>query len=164
MNGVQAIQSALEGTKGLLGMFVADFSDADLMVRPCNGANHAAWQIGNVIGGDIFFVKSQFPDVKYPELPPGFLDQHGPKGVGDDDPKHFLTKEHYLKLLADVRAVTIAELGKLKDADLDKPTTGQVRDFAPTFGKMFQMASDHTIMHAGQFSVIRRKLGKKVLF
>ena len=164
MTGIQSIQSALEGTKGLLNWFVADFSDADLMVRPCPGANHTAWQIGNVIAGDIFFVNSQFPDAKFPALPEGFMERHGNKGTGDDDAKHFLTKDAYLKLLNDVRAVTIAELGKLSDADLDKPTTGHVKDFAPTMAKMFQMASDHTIMHAGQFSVIRRKLGKPVLF
>jgi hypothetical protein len=29
---------------------------------------------------------------------------------------------------------------------------------------MTRLASNHTLMHAGQFSVIRRRLGKPVLF
>lgn len=164
MNGVEAIASSLESTKGMLNWFVGDFTDADLMVRPCPGANHAAWQIGNVIVGDIFLVRSELPNAKFPELPAGFMDQHGGKGAGDDDPKHFLTKEKYLKLFEQVRAATITELRKLSDADLDRETKGDMKSFAPTLGRLFQATSDHTLMHAGQFSVIRRKLGKPVLF
>ena len=36
-----------------LDMFVAtigDFSDADIYVRPCPGANSPAWQLGHLIG------------------------------------------------------------------------------------------------------------------
>jgi hypothetical protein len=48
MTGREAIQAALEATKANLPMYVRDFSGADLLVRPVPGANHAAWQIGNV--------------------------------------------------------------------------------------------------------------------
>ena len=51
MTGRDAIKAALEASKGNLEWYVSDFSDADLLVRPVPGANHAAWQIGNVIGG-----------------------------------------------------------------------------------------------------------------
>jgi hypothetical protein len=61
MNGRKAIQAALEATKGNLPMYVRDFSDADLLVRPVPGANHAAWQIGNVIAGDVFFISQPRP-------------------------------------------------------------------------------------------------------
>jgi hypothetical protein len=43
MTGIQAIQSALETTKGYVAWYVSGLSDADLLVRPCAGANHAAW-------------------------------------------------------------------------------------------------------------------------
>jgi hypothetical protein len=36
--------------------------------------------------------------------------------------------------------------------------------FAPRLGDLFQLVANHTLMHAGQFSVVRRKLGKPVLF
>ena len=35
--------------------------------------------------------------------------------------------------------------------------------FAPTLGAFLMLISNHTLMHAGQFTVIRRKLGKAVL-
>jgi hypothetical protein len=34
----------------------------------------------------------------------------------------------------------------------------------PTVGAIFLLESNHTLMHAGQFTVVRRKLGKPVLF
>ena len=97
MTGREAIKAALEGTQGNLKWYVSDFSDADLLVRPVPGANHAAWQIGNVIGGDIYLIRAELPDAAYPELPPGFMDQHGSKGANDDAAEKFLTKAEYLK-------------------------------------------------------------------
>ena len=49
-------------------------------------------------------------------------------------------------------------------ADLDKPTPGEMAKYAPTVGALFLLTSNHVMMHAGQFTVVRRKLGKPVLF
>ena len=97
MNGVKAIQTALEGTRSVLHTFLSDFSDSDLFVRPTAAANHAAWQIGNVIVGDHYMVTSQLPDVPFPELPAGFAELHGPDGAKENGPKGFLTKAEYLE-------------------------------------------------------------------
>ena len=162
MTGCEAIRAALEATGANLPMYVGDFSDADLLVRPVPGANHAAWQIGNVIAGDVFFVSQELPGTPYPELPKGFFELHGKDGAKKDE--GFLTKAEYLSLFEKVRTATIAAVGKLTDADLDRPTAGKGKALAPTLGKLFLMLSNHTLMHAGQFTVIRRKLGKPVLF
>jgi len=162
MNGISAIQATLDATRKTLAWFVSDLSDADLLYRPAPDANHIAWQIGNVIGGDVFLVKEQVPEALYPELPPGFGDLHGDKGAKKDE--GFLTKAEYLKLFDDVRSATIATLGKLTDADLDRPTKGNFATMAPTLGDLFLLVSNHTFLHVGQFTVIRRKLGKPVLF
>jgi len=164
MNGCQALQAALKSTADSLNWYVSDFSDADLLVRPVPNANHAAWQIGNVIGGDALLIPTELPDVKYPALPEGFTDLHGGKGAKQEGPEGFLKKDEYLKLFNEVRGVTIAALDKLTDADLDRASTGSFKKYAPTIGAMFLMMANHTLMHAGQFTVIRRKLGKPVLF
>jgi hypothetical protein len=163
MNGKSAIQAALEGTRFILNWYVSDLSDADLLVRPAPGANHIAWQIGHVIVGDPYLVKSQLPDAPYPELPPGFVEAYGAEGAGKDGPEGFLSKEEYLKLFDQVRSATIAIVGGLSDDDLDRPTSGSMAAFAPTLGHIFLGASNHTMMHAGQFTVVRRALGKPVL-
>lgn len=164
MNGIGAIRTALEGTAFVLKMYVEDLSDADLFVRPVPAANHAAWQIGQVIVGDVMLVKEQLPDAEYPELPPGSKELYGKEGAKKDGPEGFLTKAEYVSLFDSVRAATVAALSKLTDADLDRPTTGNMASFAPTLGHLFLLVSNHTLMHAGQFTVIRRKLGKPVLF
>lgn len=164
MNGTAAIQAALESTRFTLNWFLSDFSDADMLVRPVPGANHAAWQVGNVIVGDVMLVQEQLPDAVFPELPAGFAESHGAPGANSDDPADFLTKAEYLELFDRVRAATIAVVGSLSDSDLDRPCTGEIAAFAPTLGQLLLLVSNHTLMHAGQFTVIRRLLGKPVLF
>jgi hypothetical protein len=39
-----------------------------------------------------------------------------------------------------------------------------VADFAPTTGHLALMTASHIMMHVGQLQVIRRKLGKPLLF
>ena len=164
MNGIQSIQAALESTQFVLKWFLEGFSDADMLVRPVPGANHAAWQVGNVIVGDKMLVEGVLPDASYPDLPPDFVHLHGPEGAKQEGPEGFLTKSEYLDLFDSTRAATIATLNALNDSDLDRPSTGDIAQFAPTLGHLFLLVSNHTLLHVGQFSVIRRMLGKPILF
>jgi hypothetical protein len=163
MNAKDAILTALNSTQNLLGWYLGDLSDSDLLVRPVPGANHIAWQIGHVIASEQRLAAS-IPGAAYPELPAGFADQHGPKNSNADGPAGFGTKNQYLDLFNQTRAATVALVGKVSDADLDKPYDGPVSKFAPTLGALLLLVANHTMMHAGQFSVVRRKLGKPVLF
>ncbi|HEY7426445.1 MAG TPA: DinB family protein [Gemmataceae bacterium] len=164
MKASDAIVTALSGTQNVLNMYVADLSDADLLVRPAPGANHIAWQLGHLIAAEVLLAGPQLPDAPYPALSPGFQEQYGKKGASDDSPMHFFAKEQYLKIFNEGRDVTKAAAKKLSDADLDKPTTGDMAQFAPTLGALLLLVSNHTLMHVGQFTVVRRKLGKPVLF
>ena len=49
-------------------------------------------------------------------------------------------------------------------ADLAKANTGGMAKWAPTVASLVLLICNHTLMHAGQFSVTRRALGKPVLF
>jgi hypothetical protein len=163
MTGSAAIQQALGGSQWLLEHFLADFTDEEFFVRPVPGANNVAWQVGHLIEAEKGMVTSQIPTAKYPELPAGFKEAHKAERAKHDGRDSFLSKAEYLALAQKVRAVTMEVVGKLADADLDKPTTGNMAQFAPTLGAFLVLVSNHTLMHAGQFSVIRRKLGKPVL-
>jgi hypothetical protein len=164
MKATDAIVTALSSTQHLLNWYVSDLSDADLLVRPAPGANHLAWQLGHLVAAESFLVSPQLPDAPYPAVSPGFAEQYGKEGASDDSPTHFLGKAEYLKMFNNVRDVTKAVVAKLSDTDLDKPTTGNMAQFAPTLGAVLMAASNHTLMHVGQFTVVRRKLGKPVLF
>jgi hypothetical protein len=164
MHGIDAVRTALQSTQQLVNWFLGDLDDADLLVRPVPGANHIAWQMGHLIQSERQMIQSQLPDAAYPELPAGFVDQHGKATQNLDPPTGFGTKANYLELFGKIRQATITTLGKLQDSDLDKPTTGSMAPYAPTLGALLLLASNHALMHAGQFSVVRRKLGKPVLF
>ena len=164
MTGRDAILAALGSTQFLLTKYIEDLSDADLFVRPTAGANHIAWQLGHLIFAEPYLVKQQLPDAVYPDLAGISAETYGREGASKDGPNGFLTKAEYLKLFDAVRSVTLAEVSKLSDSDLDRPTTGAMASFAPTLGVYLLLVSNHTLMHGGQFTVVRRKLGKPVLF
>jgi hypothetical protein len=164
MNAKDVIKTSLTSTRDLLGSYVGDLSDADLLVRPVPGANHIAWQLGHLIHAEGYLLGPELPGVAYPELPAGFSGQHGKENAAMDPPKGFKTKAEYLDLFNRCRAATLAAVDKLSDADFDKPNKGPMKQFAPTLGKLLLLQSNHVLMHAGQFTVVRRKLGKPVLF
>ena len=165
MNAKDAISNSLKSTQSLLESYVSDLSDADLLVRPVPSANHIAWQLGHLVSAETMLGSSKnIPGATYPELPAGFADQHNKQTAAMDPPKGFRTKEEYIGLFKKVRAATLANLAKLSDADLDKPISGDMAKFAPTVGAVLLLTSNHVLMHAGQFTVVRRKLGKPVLF
>src|SRR4051812_6918268 len=159
MNARDVIQTALNSTKFLLDRYLSDLSDADLLVRPVPGANTIAWQLGHLIASEPFLVRSQLPDTPYPELPAGFAEAHAKETAASDAPRGFKTKAEYTQLFDRVRGATLAAVKKLSDADLDRPTQGQMAPFAPTLGAFLILVANHTLMHAGQFTVVRRKLG-----
>jgi hypothetical protein len=163
MNGIQAIQAAFEETRSHLLWFLSDFSDADMFVRPHPAANHAAWQVGNISLAEVNMIREEIPEAKYPELPAGFLELHG-TGVPKDGPDGYMNKADSLSLFESVRAATIALVGGLTDEYLDRACRGSMASFAPTIGKLLILTSNHTLMHGGQIQVIRRVLGKPILF
>ena len=164
MNATSVIKLALTSTKELLNWYVSDLSDADLLVRPVPQANHIAWQLGHLVVGDIGLIKDEIPGANFPELPATWMAQHDKATAAQEPPKGFATKKEYLDLFNGTRDATIALVDKLKDADLDTPVKGKMAKFAPTWAALLLLCANHTTMHAAQFTVVRRKLGKPILF
>jgi uncharacterized damage-inducible protein DinB len=164
MRAKDAIRSALNSTQRLLEWYVSDLSDADLLVRPVPNANHIAWQLGHVIAAEPFLVRTELPGAAYPDLPAGFAERHSTEQAADDSPAGLRTKAEYVDLSKQMRNATLAAVDQLADADLDRASTGRMAKFAPTLADLLLLVSNHTLMHAGQFTVVRRKLGKPVLF
>lgn len=164
MNGIEAIVSSLESTGQMLEGFISDLSDNDLLVCPVEGANHIAWQIGHLISSERFIMEGNLPGAQYAPLPANFENVHGRESTTKNSNQGFLSKDTYIDLFRKTRAASIQAVKALKDTDLENPTTGRLAAKAPTVGKLYLLASHHILMHIGQFSVVRRKLGKPVLF
>ncbi len=164
MNGIDVLKSSLGTSRMMIEWIISDLSDADLLIRPVPEANHFAWQLGHLIAAERDILLEQLPSATMPELPAGFAEAHNKDAAGSDDAHGFRSRDEYVSLLGKVREATVAELSKLQDADLDRAAVGNLAQFFPTLGAVFSMFSDHIMMHMGQATVVRRKLGKPVLF
>lgn len=158
----QGIRTSLAQSDLVVGMYLQDLSDADLLVRPLPECNHIAWQLGHLIVAERIFLEKMAPGKTEP-LPEGFEAAHGKEAAAGDDAAKFLTKDEYLKLAAGVRAQTLALLDSMSAADLDQP----VEKMPPTVkvaGDVYFFITLHWLMHAGQWPIIRRKMGRPPLF
>ena len=165
MDPKQFIRRELADNLEFIKMTLSDFSDADMFVRPCPGANHAAWQIGHLCNSETSM--TSWAGAKVVALPANFGEMFNKKSAGIDEAKKFgdfATKTALLGLFEKVRGATIAWFDGLEIADLDKPSPEKVRSWAPTLAKMAIAQCGHVGMHVGQFQVIRRKLGKPIQF
>ncbi len=163
MNTKDALRRSVQSGDMIVNMYLGDLSDADILVRPVPGANHIAWQLGHLITAEHMLMDPIAPG-GMPKLPAGFAEKHGKETATSDNAKDFLTKAEYLKLAQEQRAATLAALEKVSDADLDKPGPEPFRQFCPTVADMFILQGSHWLMHAGQWAIVRRKLGHKPLF
>src|SRR5262249_24573095 len=122
--------------------------------------NNIAWQLGHLIAAETQI--GGMLKIPYPELAESLagLEKTATNKTRPDGGK--LSKDDYLRWFTKVRGATIVGLGKLSDTDLDQPNPGGMQQIAPTIGTLFVLVGNHTMMHAGQFSVLRRALGKPV--
>lgn len=163
MQAKEAVKIALSSTQNLLNWYLSDLSDEDLAVRPVPGANNIAWQVGHLIHSEGQLLASM-PGAMYPDLPTTLREDYNGKKSGVVPPGGYLPKAQYLEWFNKVRTATLANVDKLTDADLDRPTPGDMAKFAPNLGALLLLTANHTLMHAGQFTVVRRALKKPVLF
>lgn len=161
MTTKDALTYSLVSTKQIAGMFLADLDDADLQVRPVPNANNIAWQIGHLIASETSLGGKL--GITYPALPPIIQELGKTETTKTHADGGNLSKAHYLKLFNEVRDATIAGLAKVPDADLDKPNEGMLQQIAPKHGDIIGLIANHTMMHCGQFSVVRRLLNKPVV-
>jgi uncharacterized damage-inducible protein DinB len=142
---------------------LGDFSDADMLVRPCPNANHAAWQLGHLAVAEAGILNS-VKEGLVAAPPAEFAAKFTKETVSSDDANFFPKKAALLAQFGKINDAVIAWAKTLSPADLDKPTTGRMAAFVPTTGHVLGMLSNHIMMHMGQFQVTRRKLGKPILF
>lgn len=163
MSVAEHIKTSLQTPTFVVQAYLEDLTDEQLMLRAADGVNHIAWQLGHLIASEHMLINMVCPD-SMPALPEGFAEQHGKETAGSDDASAFCTKAEYLKLMNEQRAGALATLEKLSDEDLAKPAPEEMHRIAETVGAMFAMQGTHWMMHAGQWVIVRRQLGKPAMF
>jgi hypothetical protein len=163
MTPIELMADNLVRLYGMMEWTLADFSDADMLVRPVPAANHALWQIGHLVLETAEWA-AVVPGVKVPEVPADWKDKFGKGASKSDNAKAFPAKAEVMKVFAAVNSALAEGVRRLSPEDLNKPGPEQFKAFAPTVGHLIEMTGAHYMMHVGQFQVIRRKLEKPVLF
>jgi hypothetical protein len=163
MNAHQAIQLVLDDASMITNMYLSDLTDADLLARPVPGANHIAWQLGHLLLSGYRIVEAVAPGA-LPALPADFAEKYTTETAALDDPAAFHTKQVYLDAYEQQWSAIRKALDGVSEADLDKPAPEQFRSFLKSVGHAFSLQASHWLMHAGQWAIIRRKLGRPPLF
>ena len=162
MNGKEAIHSSANFSDLVLKSYVSDLDDNDLMTRPGEGCNHLAWQLGHLIASEVNMLNSVAPG-KAIALPEGFSEAHGKEACGSEDASKFCNKQEYIDLYEQIRQATNSALNAATDSDLAAASPESFQSFCPTVADMYILMASHPMMHAGQFAVARRKIGKPIL-
>lgn len=163
MHTKDSIRKVFETGDFLTQAYLADFTSTEMLSRPAASANHVAWQLGHLIASEHHLVESGVPN-SMPPLPAGFAERHTKEAAASDAAANFLSKEEYFQVAKEVRAATLQVLDRLSDADLDQPVSGNLPPFVKTVGECLLLVGSHWIMHTGQWVVLRRKLGRPVMF
>jgi hypothetical protein len=157
------IKNELKLPASTVEAYIQDLTDEDLMRRPVPNANHIAWQLGHLIAAEHQLNNMVCPE-SMPELPSGFAEKHGKETASSDDVSAFCTKQEYIEAMEQQRAGTLALLDRLSDEELEKPAPEPIQKFGPTVGAVIAGNSAHWMMHAGQWVIVRRQLGKVAMF
>ena len=163
MNAQQAIQGSIDTGKMISMAYLEDLTDEEMMRRPDNGCNHIKWQVGHLIASEHQMIEGVVPG-SMPALPPGFSEKYTKETAKSDDPAAFHSKAELMAAFEAQRAATLAALAKCAEAKLDAPSPESMQAYAPTIGAAFNMQGSHWLMHAGQWAVLRRQLGRPPLF
>lgn len=163
MNSREAIQVGLDMAEFVSLGYLEDLTEAEMLHRPAVGANHINWQVGHLIASENQIMEAAIPG-SMPALPSGFAEKYTKDTASINDPSKLLSKAELLKVYREQRVATLAALARLSDQDLDKPSPENIRSYAPHVAAAVSMQGSHWLMHAGQWAVVRRQLGRPPLF
>jgi hypothetical protein len=106
MAQMDLIANNLASNFEMLKFHLADFSDADLMIRPVPAANHAAWQVGHLVFFETMLCGMYAPGAA-PKLAEDAGKTYGKEGASSDDTARFFKKDEALKLLGQARTALV---------------------------------------------------------
>lgn len=157
------IKTELQLPTFVVQAYLEGLSSEDLLRRPVENANHIAWQLGHLIVAEHNLNNMVCAD-SMPSLPEGFAEKYTKETASSDDAGDFSTKEEYLKYMDEQRSGTLALLDKLSDEELEAAAPENIQKFGATVGAVIAGQSAHWMMHAGQWVIVRRQLGKEAIF
>jgi DinB superfamily len=159
----QALKQTMDTGEFVSMAYLGDLTDAELIRRPHPECNHILWQLGHLIASEHQMVESVLPG-SMPPLPAGFAERYTPETAKSDDPAKFDSRATLMKVYREQRDAAVAKLQALSNEELSRESPEAVRSYAPDVAAIFGLQGGHWLMHAGQWAVLRRQLGRPPLF
>jgi len=163
MNTIDTIQYSLNFSNTLVHGYLDDLSQDDWLVRPTEGGNHITWQIGHLISSTKGLAEPCFPGA-LPELPEGFKEKYSKEASTSDSVADFHSKDELMGLYEAQRDALLKAVAGLSEEDLEKPIPENLHMLGKSVGELCEFQALHWLMHAGQWAIVRRKLGHPPLF
>lgn len=163
MNSKEAIRICIDTSAMVCSPYLEDLTDEDMMRRPHPKCNHLKWQVGHLVASEHEMINGVCPGIM-PELPEGFAARYSKEAAASDDPAAFDSKAELMRVHEQQRAATLAALDGLSEDDLASESPEPMRGYAPNVAAAFSMQGSHWMMHAGQWVIVRRQIGRDPLF
>ncbi len=163
MNAIEFIKASLDASQGWVGGIIADMKDAPLTRPTPKGGNHPLWILGHLAYSEGDLVQAMIAGKPNPLA--DWKEIFGQGSEPSDNAAIYPSFDKVTAKFAEVRAATLALLGTLSEADLDKPSHApeSMKAFFGTTGDCLKAVILHYMFHGGQAADARRAAGRKPL-
>ena len=162
MKTSEAIKNNYQTAQMVCGTYLGDLTDAEAMQRPHAGCNHINWQVGHIIASENKMGNAVVAD-GIPALPDGFSEKYSKETGDSDNAGDFVPFSELLTIAKTQGDAVVAMIDGLADDQFDAPGPEEMQAYAPTMGALCNMMGSHWMMHAGQWVVLRRQLGREIV-
>jgi hypothetical protein len=162
MNATEAIKINLDTADMICGAYLEDLTNEEAMRRPHADCNHINWQLGHLIASDNGMCNGCI-EGSIPALPDGFADKYSKEAAASDNADDFVPKTELMELYRNQRKAITEVLSGLSEEQLAGPAPESMQAYASTVAAAFSMLGSHWLMHAGQWVIVRRELGREVV-
>lgn len=158
----EAIAYSLRSSKLMFHRYLDDLKPEEFQHRPCLGANNASWIVGHLTCID----RAQLEKLgvsNLPELPAGFTDRFATtKAAATGTNADFGNPSDLIRHFDEHRDLLIKTVEHLPTNVLTSPPPQNSPLFSDR-GESLLFVGQHTALHLGQLSIIRRSLGRPPL-
>lgn len=157
-----ALKNNYQTSQMVCAAYLADLTDEESMKRPHVDCNHVNWQVGHIIASE-HGMASACAEGALPALPEGFADKYTKETAASDDASAFVPHSQLMEIAKSQSEAVLKMIDGISDADFDNPAPEHMQSYASNIGAVVNMLGSHWMMHAGQWVVVRRELGRAII-
>ena len=155
-----ALKTNYQTSAMVCGTYLGDLTDDEAMTRPHPGCNHVNWQVGHIIASENGMAEACGG---IGDLPAGFKEKYTKETASSDNAADFVPMSQLRDIARSQGEAVLKMIDGMADGDFEKPAPEAMKAYASNLGAVANMMGAHWMMHAGQWVVVRRQLGREVV-